>query len=273
MTDLLDIEKAEFDRHFATFSFGMRHQLVDDPRFALEALAGLADGLPDGSIERNRGDLPTVVTDQVAQIQGPPSETVLNIESNGAWMVMWNIEQSPRYAQLLDQCLDEVEALVQGNEGGMTKREGFIFLSAPNAVTPAHIDPEHNFLLQIRGYKEMNVGRFESPSSQQLELERYMGGGHRNLTAFPGEPTTFGLNPGDGVYVAPFAPHWVKNGPAASVSLSITWRTAATERAAKVHTLNRRLRRLKLSPKPPGVSPGVDRAKEKVMRALESIRR
>jgi hypothetical protein len=31
------------------------------------------------------------------------------------------------------------------------------------------------------------------------------------------------MPPGDGVYVYPFAPHWVKNGPEPSVSLSITF--------------------------------------------------
>jgi cytochrome P450 len=33
---------------------------------------------------------------------------------------------------------------------GMCQREGFIFISSPGAVTPFHLDPEHNFLLQIK---------------------------------------------------------------------------------------------------------------------------
>ena len=57
-------------------------------------------------------------------------------------------------------------------------------------------------------------------------------------------------------------PHWVQNGPAASISLSITFRTPASLRAERVHSLNARLRRLKLSPKPPGGAAGRDRAKE-----------
>jgi len=31
----------------------------------------------------------------------------------------------------------------------MGRREGFIFVSSPGSVTPHHMDPEHNFLLQI----------------------------------------------------------------------------------------------------------------------------
>ena len=33
-------------------------------------------------------------------------------------------------------------------------REAFIFISSPNTVTPYHMDPEYNFLLQIRGTKD-----------------------------------------------------------------------------------------------------------------------
>ena len=35
--------------------------------------------------------------------------------------------------------------------------EGFIFVSSPGSVTPYHIDPERNFLLQVRGNKTMHM--------------------------------------------------------------------------------------------------------------------
>ena len=56
--------------------------------------------------------------------------------------------------------VDEVEQFVGDRHGGMHYRRGYIFISAPNATTPVHFDPEQNLLLQIRGRKEMNVGRF-----------------------------------------------------------------------------------------------------------------
>ncbi|MGG7380835.1 hypothetical protein ACQ7B2_19545, partial [Escherichia coli] len=86
-------------------------------------------------------------------------------------------------------------------------------------------------------------------------------GGHRNLDSPPEEFTTFDLQPGTGVYVYPWAPHWVQNGPTASISLSITFRTRESEMAERVHRMNARLRRRGISPSPPGRRRGADRAK------------
>jgi ribosomal protein L16 Arg81 hydroxylase len=106
-----------------------------------------------------------------------------------------------------------------------------------------HFDPEHNFLLQIRGTKSMNVGRFPSDADGQRELNRYYDGGHRNLETMPVDVQAFEMGPGDGTYVPSFAPHFVKNGPAVSVSLSITFRTRVSERAENVHVFNSNMRR------------------------------
>ena len=96
-------------------------------------------------------------------------------------MVLKQIETIPAYRELLDKALDEVEPLVTDRDGGMNERLGFIFLSAPDSVTPAHTDHQHNFLLQVRGSKDMNVRHFPDPRTQQLALEDSLGGGHRNV--------------------------------------------------------------------------------------------
>ena len=61
------------------------------------------------------------------------------------------------YAELERFIEAEIEPLVARSTGAMLKREAFIFVSSPGAVTPFHIDPEHNILLQIEGRKTMNV--------------------------------------------------------------------------------------------------------------------
>jgi cupin superfamily protein len=260
---LLRIDDREaFNEGFAREPVAVRHSLVDHPLLTLESIAELADSLPLASIERHRADLPVVVPGGAPDVEGPPSETVRGIETNGCWMVLWYLEQDPAYRALLDAVLDEAEAHISGRGGGMQRREAFLFLSAPNAVTPVHFDPEHNFLLQIRGAKDMNVCAWDDPETEQRELNRYHDGGHRNLDVMPRESKTFRLNPGDGVYVPPWRPHWVQNQDAVSISLSITFRTAVSERGERVHMVNSRLRRLHLSPRPPGSSRRVDRAKE-----------
>lgn len=237
-------------------------------------MAGLAERLPAATIEHNLGDLPTVVDpDAVERSDLPVGEIARTIETNGCWMVLKNIEHDSDYNALLNELLNGVSPLIADRDGGMTDREGFIFLSAPNSVTPSHTDPEHNFLLQIRGTKDMTVGSFPDDSTKQLELEQtFGGGGHRNVDWEPKDPQTFDLHPGDGVYVPPHAPHWVKNGPSASVSLSITFQTPANERAIRVHALNARLRRMGLSPAAPGRRPHLDRQKAACQKMVSRLR-
>lgn len=199
-----------------------------------------------------------------------PGEIVRTIESNRSWMVLKRIEDHPKYRELLETTLSAVTAAVAAKEGPIRRREGFIFISAPNSVTPNHIDPEYNFLLQIRGTKEMVVGHYADQQVEDAEVERYYGGGHRNLKEMPADAQSFPLSPGDGVFVPLHAPHVVRNGPNPSISLSVTWNTDASDRNALVHAFNARLRALRLSPNPLGRRPGVDRAKAGTWTAARS---
>src|ERR1022692_4192447 len=205
---VLRLDSQGFAAAFGRRAFAVEHTLVSDPLLTLDAIAELADRFP-GRIERHQADLPLVTPGGAPELAGPPSETVRGIDHNGCWMVFWYIEQDPAYKALLDRSLDEAESYRPREAGGPRQREGFLFLSAPNALTPVHFDPEHNFLLQIRGHKDMNVCEFPSREHELRELERYYDGGHRNLEALPSEGETFGLDPGKGVYVPPFMPHWV----------------------------------------------------------------
>lgn len=251
---LLQTDSDAFAGGFARRPFSVRHGLVDHPLLTLEAIAELADRVPLRSVERHRCDLPQVMPGGAPDLDGRPSDTVRGIETNGSWMVLWYLEQVPEYKALLDEILDEAEQRVGDLHGGMCQRELFLFLSAPNATTPLHFDPEHNFLLQVRGTKDMNVGKFDDQSIQRWELDRYFDGGHRNLEHLPSETTTFHMHPGEGVYVYPFAPHWVKNGPRASISLSVTFRTQESRQLESINRFNARLRRLHMSPRPVGSS-------------------
>lgn len=272
MTRLLDIDPDAFRVNFARGSFGVRHGLPDHPLLTVEAVAELADALPESSIEHNTGKVAAVVGDRpVERVHQSPGEIARGIETNGCWMVLKNIEQVPRYHALLDELLDEVTPYVADNEGGMNLREGFVFLSAPNSTTPAHTDHEHNFLLQIRGPKHFHVGVFHDPQVHQRQIEK-MYSGARNLDRLPDDPQLYDLGPGDGLYVAPCAPHWVETLDQVSVSLSITFRTPVTERALQVHAINRHLRRLHITPMGPGKSAGRDRAKVSAFRALKRVR-
>ena len=269
----MNIERQAFERSFGRAPVSVGHTLTRHPLLSVEAIARLAERLPEERVEHNLANLPKVVDpDAVERRDEPVGEIARNIETNGCWMVLKNIESDPEYKRLLDESLDEVAPYVREHAGGMTEREGFIFLSAPGSMTPSHTDPEHNFLLQVRGTKQMNVGRFPDTETEQLALEQALGGGHRNVGWEPADPVAFDLQPGDGVYVQPHAPHWVQNGEELSVSLSITFATSASQETRRVHSINARLRRLGLSPTPPGRRPRLDRGKVAGFNAMGRVR-
>ena len=79
----------------------------------------------------------------------------------------------------------------------------------------------------------------------------------------------FVLEPGQGVYIPPYAFHWttVLEGPA--LGLSIGFSTASTVRSSHVHDLDVRLRRRGLRPRPSG--PGSPKERVKARLATASI--
>jgi hypothetical protein len=80
------------------------------------------------------------------------------------------------------------------------------------------------------------------------------------------------VGPGDGVYIPPFRPHWLHNGPASSLSLTLTFFTKENETETYVQAFNERLRALRLRPRREGESPTRDRLKATIMRGYGALR-
>jgi hypothetical protein len=100
-----------------------------------------------------------------------------------------------------------------------------ITVSSPNSVTPAHFDIEHSLLMQVSGSKTVSFARFETDTARWHEVERYWDGPHGRIESLPPELASYSLTPGRGVYIPPVAPHWVHNGPAISLSVTLTYFT------------------------------------------------
>ncbi len=256
---LRELEPGRFTTDFNRRPFQIKHDLVDHPAFTLERLVELARKLPPEAVEYNAGDLPITQDPTKTPHTGlSVEETIQRITECKSWMVLKRVEVDPTYKQALDDCLDQIEPLAPG----MRTRRAFIFISSPGSVTPYHIDHEYNFLLQIRGTKQMTI--FDPSVLPEEAIERFYRGEHRNLVfdqSHADKSKTFELTPGDGVHVPVNAPHYVLNGPQASVSFSITFRTPAGDRRSAVYQVNDRLRRVGLQPRPVGSAPLVDRAK------------
>jgi hypothetical protein len=275
-TQVVDIESAAFAEAFAQRSIAVSHSLVDHRLFTIDAIAELADRLPPESVRREHGNLPLANSGfgYVEVGKGPPSETIRDVERTGFRVTLRDIQQTPEYAELINECLDEVEDLVADREGGMTRRAGYLFISCPASTTPMHFDVEHSFLLQVKGTKHVSVASFDhDPVARHRELDRYIDGEECDFEAMQEAAVTTRLSPGVGVYLPSYVPHWVETEAGVSVSFSIPFFTSYTERAEGVSRINRRLRQLHLSPKPLGTSEPVDKTKAAVFRSLQKLRR
>ena len=271
--NLLDIDAAEFAAAFARRSIPVSHGLSEHPLFTVDAIAELADRLPAKSVRRVQGDLPLDSGYQWVDVGvGPPSESVRDVERTGVRIALRDIQQVPEYAELINECLDSVAELIADREGGMSRRAGYLFISCPASTTPMHFDVEHSFLLQVKGVKHVSVAPFEdNPGLRRRELDRWMDGEECDFEAMQRQAETTRIEPGLGVYLPSFVPHWVATEAGVSISFSIPFHTPYAERGEAVTTINKQLRRIHLSPRPLGRSERVDTTKVVLFRSLQKL--
>lgn len=253
----------------------LNHTLTHHDLLTLNALAVLAGKLPESSIEYNRGDLPIGVDGKPGSTGLSIEDTIHHIATSNSWAVLKNIEQVPAYRTLLLSLLGELRPGIEARTGAMLRPQGFIFISSPNAVTPYHFDPEHNILLQLTGNKVMTQFPAGNARYAPDEVhESYHAGGARELTwhdDLADGGRDFVLSPGDAVYVPVMAPHFVRNGPATSISLSITWRSDWSFAEAEARGFNRLLRKYITAPRAPGRWPARNYGKSLAFRILRKL--
>jgi hypothetical protein len=254
-----------FAQNYPEVPHKLVHRLDAHPLLELEALASLAEALPAASVEYNAADLPLGIHGKPDATGVPVGETIRQIGQSGSWAALKNIEQVPAYAELLHALLGELRGAIEARTGAMLKPQGFIFVTSPGGVTPYHFDPEHNVLLQVRGTKAMTQFPAGDPRFAPDEThEAYHTGGGRELRwdeAFLPGGREFHLAAGEALFVPVMAPHFVRNGPFPSVSLSITWRSEWSFAEADARAFNKVLRRIGLSPRTPQRWPAGNRAK------------
>lgn len=269
--------RAAFAELYPARAGKLAHALTAHRLMTLEALATLAETLPADSVEWNPSDLPIGIDPaDVPRARCSVGETIRAIDSAASWVVLKRIEQVPAYAALLRAALDELEDILVPCTGRMHQLEGFVFVSSPGSVTPFHFDPEHNILLQLRGTKTMTVfpGADERLLSAEAQEAFHLGEHHRNLPwdeAFAAHGAAVELHPGEAIHVPVKAPHWVKNGPAPSISLSLTWRSEWSYAEADARAFNRVLRGIGLRPRRPGAFPARNRGKALAWRMFRRL--
>jgi len=261
------IGQLPLDDAFPARAMGFTHTLHLDDRLTVAAVADLADRLPRKSVIADTATQPLLVP-QGGPPRGAldrPGDVIRDLQNANAWLTLLNVEADPGMADLMNTQLDQLQATLIARkgprQGRMHKRVGFVFVSSPNSVTPVHFDIEHSLLMQVSGRKTVSIGRWENAEARRREFDRYWDGSHGRIESLPEEIASFTVTPGQAVFIPPGTPHWVQNGPDPSLSVTLTYFTAATVRENRVEDFNSHLRRRKMKPREPGHSALVDTAK------------
>lgn len=255
----LDIDREAFLPCFNERACLLRHRLVDHPLLTLPRLLEVAKQLPPKYVRINSGKVAVNATP--AQIPGNGlslEDSFQRIEESDTRIMIKKLEYVPEYRDLLYSCIAELEALGHPATRGIWAREGYVFISAPNQTTPYHMDPEINFLLQVRGRKTFHVlpGADRSVLSEK-DIELFYTGLHESLPFLDDAPVRavpLPMGPGEGVHIPVNHPHWVSTENEVTISFAVTFQTEATKRRGAIYAVNHSLRRLGLKPTPFGHS-------------------
>lgn len=252
-------DAAQFAADFDQRPFYLEHDLQSHPLLQLPAMAALSQRLDPFLVEWNSGGGAYGKADPAGMRALNCKDAILSAGQRSVWVLLRQVEHDPPYRALLDQLLDEARPYSEPVRPGMYQREAFLFISSRAAVTPYHFDPEHNFLLQVRGRKTVHMwdaaNRVVMP---QAALDTFYANVRSNRDQpyrdeFMASAWVLPLSAGQGVHFPLHAPHWVKTESDVSISLSITFRSRHSKFCAGVHCANDHLRRLGIMPPAPGV--------------------
>lgn len=273
VSDRIIEASAAFARNFNDRSFSFSHRLASHPAFEVPRLAKLAGRLARlGKIAFSSGQV--TVKDTWNTVPKRAAETaeeaILNLDESNAWVELKNVQQDPEQMEILEHCVNELSDLTGKDlKADITWLEAYVFVSSPRSVTPYHIDHESNFLMQVRGKKELKVCYARDPSIVSAsELEGYYMG---DLSAaqykaeYEDKAARYDLVPGMGVHIPSCSPHWVRNSDAPSISYSINFCARSIDWRAPIHQANHYLRKLGLAPLAPGRSAWRDSLKRATM--------
>ncbi|HLQ14062.1 MAG TPA: hypothetical protein VK130_12590 [Steroidobacteraceae bacterium] len=272
-------DATQFAAYFDRRPFKIRHNLCAHPLLQLPRLVQLAKSLGspilyfrgDHAINQVDDDTRsgavknTFLDRKLARPELSAVEALAQIESCNAWMQLRDVGADPEYAALLGALIAEFRAPAERVAPGLSAPRADIFVSSANATTPFHLDEEHNFLLQIRGSKQLSVADGSNPAVLERGKLRAFFRGDGELARYSDHLRQYSedieLRAGEGVHIPPCYPHWVQNGPVVSVSLGILWFSDVTARRRHLYRVNGWMERAGLHPAAPGERPLSDALK------------
>jgi len=231
--------------------FVFRHGLGDDPRFSNEQLADVVHRLPCSWVlaheaqhsphERRGKDALPPDTDL--------GQVVRDLPTSGVSIRAYNLEHTAAFRPLRAEIESAVRDLVGTREGGLVEVNLAAFIASAGAVTAAHPDRHHNLLLQASGTKEVWIDDDPDRRRHHSRTLDYFRFPHLGAPELP-PARAYVLEPGDGVYIPPYAWHWTRVVGESAAGFSVGFSTPSTVRNARVVAVDMKLRRLGVRPRP-----------------------
>lgn len=254
----LSVDPDSFRDNFDKRDYDFSHRLAESPLFDRDALIELTKTMSadPADVYHDAGEVRVGQRwNEVPKTKLTVNELLANIESSSGWILLKRAERVPEYGAILEACMSEIEELSGIDLTPLiAKRRALIFISSPHRVSSYHIDRECNWLLQIRGTKTVSIfDRADREILPETELERFWAVDNNAPVyrpEFQNRGRNYELVPGRGIHIPVNNPHWVKNGPEVSVSLSINFHYQDSH-LGDIYRANYWLRRMGMNPQPP----------------------
>lgn len=264
-------DKAAFREKFDRKSFMVPHNLADNPLFEFDRLFALVKTKADrGEIYWDMGDIKVNTKWSETPAKNlSAAQAFERIENANAWLLLRAVHKDPEYLAILESCMAQVEELSGVDFKRYVKlKDSIIFITSPRRISTYHIDRECSMLLQIRGDKTIHVfDRKDRDVLPEEEIERFWtvdNNAPKYKEQYQNRATSYLLKPGQAVHIPVNDPHWLQNGDGISISLNVNFHYHDFMRA-DLYRANYALRRLGLSPIPPGQSTARDAIKRVVI--------
>jgi hypothetical protein len=282
-TAWLDLDDVVFGESYDRVPFGFSHNLHRLALFENETLCSLCETYaahPEDYFVACSAPTAGTVFYSVPKTSLKPHEAFDKLTAGSHKILLKRLERHhDGFRDLLNTLFSQVKRHLRRNRfpDEVVRLESSIFISAPQATTPFHFDPEVNFFSQIEGekiyhlYAPSVLGEDEveplyvraTTDIGQVDLAR------RDASA----EHVFRLQPGAGLHQPQDSPHWVETVGSRSISYTFVYETRQGRIRSRVRSFNAYLRRLHFDPARPGERPVRDAMKAAAMAAAIPVRK
>jgi Cupin superfamily protein len=279
----LDWDDAVFSENYDRVPFSFSHNLHRLTLFEDETLRSLCETYSaypaDYFVSRSAQTAGTVFY-SVPRTPLKPHEAFDQLTAGSYKILLKRLERHHAgFRDLLNTLFAQVRGQLERNRfpDEVVRLESSIFISAPQATTPFHFDPEVNFFSQIEGEKIYHLYAPSVLAEEEVEplyVRATTDIGQVDLARRdPSAEHVIHLTSGRGLHQPQDAPHWVETVGSRSVSYTFVYETREGRRRSRVRSFNAYLRRLHFDPARPGQYPVRDAAKAVAMAAVIPARR